>query len=391
MARGQKKEAMLPQFSPEVRAQAGSDKVKYIPATAIFDLQQIREYYDAEELQELADRIPLEVTDEGAKLDLMHAVTVAEFDDRAALEVYLQHHAVYYEYPYDESIIDSIPLVDDYWHVRVSGHRRGRAIALKCAQNGIPIEQVDVCSTVIENPSFDDARRKQFVENTTSLIQPAEDAKAMWREYKYRWGVPPSILIDRATELARLRIIADYMAFGEEKVQNGLLYSSMPTEITQFQSRGLTYSNVVKLAWLYRAYAEEKDMSGYPRRTVEDACEETIDYFKSSIAGRLHGKSTRQIGEKIAAKTREVKQQSDYLTGELFLVDEVAQKKERKKKIGREVVDAVKLLLSAGMVDFEEADLPEIVDLLEKARRELGAKAVVDIDSEAERLFSVAT
>ncbi len=188
---------MLPQLSPEVRAQAGSDKVKYVPALAIFDLQQIREAYDQEELQELADRIPINVDEGTVRLDLMHAVTVAEFDNPSTLLDYLQKHAAYYEYDFDASVIENIPVFEGKWHVRVSGHRRGRAIALKCEQNGIPIEQVDICSTVVENPTFDDARRKQFVENTTSLIKPAEDAKAMWREYKYRWGESPSIVINR--------------------------------------------------------------------------------------------------------------------------------------------------------------------------------------------------
>lgn len=382
-----KKAAMLPQFSPEIRAQAGSDKVKYIPATAIFDLQQIREHYDSDELQQLADRIPLEVVGGAVKLDLMHAVTVAEFDDNESLTAYLRDHAEYYEYPYSDEIIDTIPTFDGARHLRVSGHRRGRAIALKCEQNGIPIGQVDVCSTVLENPTFDDARRKQFVENTASLIQPAEDARAMWREYKYRWHEAPNIVADRPTELHRLRVIAEYMGFSEEKVQNGLLYSSMPEQITQFYTKGLTYSHIVNLAWLQRAYAEEIDTAGRPKRTPSEAHDMMYEYFKSAIVNRLTGNGTKHINEKIIAKVREVKKQSEYLTGELFLLDEAASTAECRQKVNRDLVGAVMTLLDAGIVDFDVDDLPKLEELLEKTKRELGERAVLDVDNELVNLF----
>lgn len=79
----------------EVRA--GYTNVAYVPAYAIHDLQQIREEYDSDKLQELADRIDL--TPEG--LDLVHPVTVAVFDDESILEQFLIYHARFYQYDYD--------------------------------------------------------------------------------------------------------------------------------------------------------------------------------------------------------------------------------------------------------------------------------------------------
>lgn len=191
-----------------------------------------------------------------------------------------------------------------------------------------------------------------------------------------------SIVINRATELYRIKVVGEYMGFGDKKVQSGLLYSSMPEAITAFLKNGLTYTHVVNLAWLYRAYAEEIDTGGRPKRSAEEAYEMMNEYFKSSIVNRLKGKGTKYINDMLLAKAAEVKKQSAYLTGELFVIDEVAATKDRRAKIDRELTGAALTLLETGVAKFEDADLERVHVLLERVSQEIGTRAVGVVETD---------
>jgi hypothetical protein len=106
------------------------------------------------------------------------------------------------------------------------------------------------------------------------------------------------------------------------------------------------------------------------------------EYFKSSIVNRLKGKGTKYINDMLLAKAAEVKKQSAYLTGELFVIDEVAATKDRRAKIDRELTGAALTLLETGVAKFEDADLERVHVLLERVSQEIGTRAVGVVETD---------
>lgn len=315
-------------------------------------MQQIREEYDKDKLQELADRI--ECTAEG--LDLVHPMTVARFDDKGSLEQFLRDHARFYQYEHDDVLLDMMPSHEGAWHIRVSGHRRARALLLKCQQLGLDPTHLNVACTVQRNPTFDEARHSQIVENTSDHIKESEDAREVQREYCYRYGEMPSVLIDRETELSRLREIADYLGYSVEKVEGRLLYASMPLEITQYESRGLSYTNVVQLARLRRVWARQCGPDGEYKMTVEQAHQKMHDYFQVSLLHLLRGRKSTHTTTALDAKIREVRGEAAYYTDELFWIDTQKEEAAGRERVRRGIAEAATLALSGGLASPDRCE-----------------------------------
>lgn len=328
---------------PEIRA--GYTDVAYLPATAIHDLQQIREEYDPEKLQELADRI--ELTDAG--FDLVHPVTVAVFDDPAMIEQFLRDHARFYQYEFDAASLEQIPQMNGSWHIRVSGHRRGRALLLKCQQLGLDASQLQVACTLQHNPTFDEARHSQIVENTSDHIKESEDAREVYREYCYRFCEEPSIVLDRSVELERYKEIAAYMGYRVDKVESRLLYATMPADITQHHAKGLSYTNIVQLAKLRRAWGRQRDIDGNYICTPEAADYNMRVFFEQCLLRVLRTGRTAVATTMLDAKLREIKAEATYMTGELFVIDTMAEQRRSRRQVRRGIGEAATLALQAGL------------------------------------------
>lgn len=339
----------------------GSTDVHYLPADSIHDLSQIRQAYDPEELRELADRIPLEDSEDGVKFQLINPPTIAVFDEEGALRKYLDDHRRYYQLDVDahEEIVASS---DSIWNLRVNGHRRGRAIEMKCREAGIPLDQVMVASTILRNPSFDEARQKQYVENTSAAIKPAEDAKALLLEYIWRWGVHPSEPVEASIRRARIRELSEFTGHSVDKIKAALVYVGMPEDIREFTKQGLSYSNVVALGRLRDAYAGVRGSDGRPRYTLADAEQRMRDFFEVVILKRLKGSQKRTIGTAIEGKIQEVAKAAGYITEELFVFDEEAARREARQGVRKDIAKAS--ILALQFAELDDADLEKIMDII---------------------------
>lgn len=339
----------------------GSIDVQYLPASSVRDLRQIRQNYDADELRELADRIPIDTSEDGVKFQLINPPTVAMFDDEGSLRKYLDDHRRYYGLDLD--VHDEVILAHpETWNIRVNGHRRGHAIELKCREMGISLDQVMVASTILRNPSFDEARQKQYVENTSAPIKPAEDAQALLLEYIWRWNEHPSVPNDITTRRQRIKELSEFTGHSTDKVKAALMYVSMPEDIRDFTQKGLSYSNVVALARLRDAYLAARTGDGTPQHSVEASEQRMRDYFETVVLKRLHGTDKGSIGTVIEGKIREVTKTASYITEELFVFDEEAARIEGRKRTRSDIAKAA--ILALRFAELTEDDLSEIIDIV---------------------------
>jgi hypothetical protein len=354
------------------KVETGSVDVGWLPSGAVIDLRQVREAYDSEELQQLVDRIPYEITPEGIiHLKLQNPPVANVFTDRAELEQYIADHSDYYEGEVAPIDIDELPFVDGAWHIRINGHRRGKAIDLKCEQLGIPKESVRISYSFRRGIPFAKALQEQYVENTSVSIPPEQDARAIARHK--RWLMTQGMNSSNA-EIAR------FFGYGEEKVANALRFVTMPESITQFLNDGLTYGNIIQLARLRDAYMAA-DKRGPIDKTfadmmIEDEAivpeSEAADdrmkaYFETMLFNRFKNLSSARINEMVRAKISEVNKQSTYLTEELFVFDDAAERKSARQATRKSLTGMALKALHYLEADGENfAISPEDAELLLK-------------------------
>lgn len=365
------------------QVETGSIDVGWLPAGAVIDLRQVRESYDPAELQELADRIPYDITPEGViHLKLQHppAVNVFHESQRDELEQYILDHADYYEGDVAPISIDSLPQTDGAWHLRINGHRRGLAIKLRCEQLGIPFEDsnVRISYSFRRAITFQEALQEQIVENTSAHIPPEQDARSIARHK--RWLMTHNLSSSNA-EIAR------FFGYGEEKVANALRFVTMPDSITQFLGDGLTYGNIVQLARLRDAYLAA-DKRTPTEKMFEDlmvdeeatqwslgsAQERMEHYFEMMLFNRFKDLSSAHINNMVRAKIAEVTRLSSYSTGELFIMDEGAEVERARKKTRRGItgmaLKALHYLNSSGHdIEVSPEDAEILLELYMKATK----------------------
>lgn len=371
----------------------GTTDVGWLPAGAVTDLRQVRETYDRDELQLLADRIPYEILPSGVvHFKLQNPPVINAFTDRQALQRYIDDYSEYYEGEVPEIDIDQLPIVDGAWHIRINGHRRGRAFKLKCQQLGLDEANSIISYSFRRGIPFAEAIQEQLVENTSAPISPEQDARAIARHKK--WLMVKGMNSSNSA-------IAEFFGYGEKKVADALRFVTMPDDITRFLDNGLTYGNIVNLARLRDAYleAERRIPSGrsFAELMLDDdiqqaapaqslAEQKTKDYFETMLLGRFTDLSTARINEMIKAKIAEVTKQSSYLNGELFVIDEIATRRDARSRVRRELTGmAIRLLHYLG--DQEDLDLklkPEDVALL----RHLHERAISQDDETQPVMFA---
>ena len=340
----------------------GSTSVEFVCANDIKDLRQIRQSYDKVELETLADRITVDETNEGLNFHLINPPTIARFDDITQLGLYLDSHQQYYGLAvgtHDDILHASSS--DGNWHIRVNGHRRGLAVALKCRQQNIPLETVMVASTLLSNPSFDEARQKQCVENTSSPIKPAEDALSLELEYAWRWQQHPSEPIEPGVRHARIRELSKFTGHSADKVRAALQYVTVPESIREFTDKGLSYSNIVSLARLRDSYAAKRNGQEL-ELTAEQADQRMRDYFERTILRLLSGANKSAIGGAIEGKIKEVNQTAAYVEDGLFIFDEEVSRASDRKGVRKHIAQAAVLALQ--FADLSPQDCDKILEII---------------------------
>ena len=347
------------------------DKVM-VPVELIIDLRQTREVYDPDALKELEQSIPIKEEDDDRILfKLMHPVYLARLD-REHLEIYLEDHKQYFRGEVEAIDIDMLPQENGYYYVRISGHRRGRAIQGIAEEIGGYSEDEDtVYSSIEHNPKFEDTIPLQYVENRTSSISAVEDAKAIERHYLW---------IKDTQQGARGNLVQELrgvFGFKEDKIRDALRFVTAPEAIQAFVGKGLSYSNVISLVRLRDAYvkslnarySEERD-EVLLSKVRDEAAGRMEDYFERTLKERLRGKTARHIGEMIEGKIKEVLKTAEYITGELFVFDTETNRKEAKdrthRQIGSMAIATIQYLKNQNALSVEQ--LEEIATLLAAPR-----------------------
>ena len=337
------------------RAEYGQCSETMLPMGAIAELTQMRRIYDTDGIDELASKIPLEeVSEDGtAKFELINPPTVARFTNIKVLRNYLDEHALYYQE--EPHAIGELPVWEGAWHIRVNGHRRERAMTQLNHAYGVADEDAESIVKLLENPTFEQARRNQSFENVYEKPSPVERAEEIEREFRYRQAKQPGLTTGK-----HVSDVAEYLCCSPDTVHTALLFVTMPSEVKEFVGNGLSYGNVVGLARLRDAYAVKPD-------STSEAAEESMrDFFQITVLNRLQGKSTKHIGDVIANKTREVKQQTDYVDGELFIYDVAAEKRAARARRAAELTKAaiLTLRLSGELNDTQKAELRALIDIV---------------------------
>lgn len=339
----EKGELALGYVDQNIRGEAGSDDVLMLPLSYPIELKQIRSAYDPTELQELADRMPVEVVNGKLKVDLENAPTINVMDREHCID-YFEKMNRYHRGEIDDVDIDSIePAPDGLYYVIVNGHRRIRALKLKCLELGMKSENLDVSFKIVRNLPFAQSKGKQYVENTYVSPTPVEDARAIELHYLF--------LRDEGEDYsnAALRKVFGY---GKEKINDALRFVTAPEKIQEFVGNGLTYTNVVDLVKLREAQAERlkkkyvHDKQFDALAGISDASElYMLDYFDSQILSRLQGKSTADVGGKIRGQIRQIKGESGFTTDSLFIYDEEAERRSKRTRTRKDLGGAaIKIL-----------------------------------------------
>lgn len=328
----------LPVIGQETHAEAGSIDVQMLPLSCVIELMQIRQTYDADELEELADRMPVEIVDGVPHITLVNPPTINVFDRKDLAIKYLNDMYNYHRGEMEPIDIDSLHTHDGKYRFYVNGHRRSRALKLKCLQLGIRPENLQTSFKVEHNMPFGKAKTQQYVENTSVPINPVDDAHAI--ELHYLW------LRDEGEDYS---VTALQKVFGYKpgKIYDALRFVTAPEEITKFVGKGITYTNVVELVKLREAYAESlkrKYVYNQEYDALEGVSDESernmMDYFEARIVNRLRGKTTAHLSEKIRAQTKLIKGQSDFTTDSLFIYDEEAERRNARVKVRRDIAGA---------------------------------------------------
>jgi hypothetical protein len=360
----------------DTQGETGTVDVGWLPHDAVFDLRQVRENYDPAKLQELADRIPYEITEQGiVHLKLQNPPVVNVFTRREDLEQYIADHAEYYGGAVTDIDIDSLPVVDGAWHVRINGHRRGRAIILRCQNLGIPVENMRISYSFRRGIPFQEAIQEQYVENTSDEIPPEQDARAIARHKT--WLMKKGMKSSNA-EIAR------FFGYGPGKVADALRFVTMPDSITDFLNDGLTYGNIVQLAKVRDAYLQAERRTP-PDKTFADlmiedpedapsilsAQEKMMTYFETMLFNRFKNMSSARINEMIRAKISEITKESTYLNGQLFVMDELVEhqraRKDTRAGITGMALKALSYLDASGEVILSPEDAEMLLRLHLKA------------------------
>ena len=353
-------------FDDQEIVEAGSPTTDHVPILALRPLRQIRTDYDPEGIQELADRIDLKIDKLGrVSLDVIHPITVGRFD-RDGLMEYLRDHSDYYGLPTPSP--DEFPIVNGTYNIPISGHRRRLAILLKCEQNGIPADRVNVAVNLRPDIDFETAHSLQSRENTHRGVSPIDDAEDIERYFNWQTkrhgGQQPSV-----AQCARA------YGFSRDKIRDALQFVRSPEEIRRYAvDNVLPYGMVVSLGNIYEAYVlyyarkhENSSVEPVDIAAVRDkALDETIAFIDTTLIKRLkEGVARKRANEIVHGKLAEVRGLAQYQTGELFILAD-AEPARKRQRVRRELADTaigvIGMFMERG--ELSDRDIHRLQELL---------------------------
>lgn len=308
-------------------AEFGDISTEKVPLDKIIDLPvQMRQSIDEADLEDLKDSIRPNITlesiderDQVLRFNLVNPVTI-NILDADHIEEYLRDHASYYGIEISPTTaIESFPVHNGRYYVRVAGHMRGRATRELCSEYGIDVSQALTSATISENKSFIEANQTQNIENRHVKVSPVDYAKSI--ELFYKWQKMHDLPSDNRTT-------AEYFGYSQDRVRTALLFVTAPESIKDFVGNGLTYTNVVNLVRLREAYERRE----YRKAEIahEDADRETVindaawyiqDYFERIILKRLRGKKTKEVDSIIQGEINAADSTAIYMQDEFGLLD----------------------------------------------------------------------
>jgi len=346
----------------------GPDEPVYLHPSALNEVAQVRQSYDAERIEELArsmvkgdmpEGLELSALSEGelaAKLVLIHPLSVARFSTLEIAQEYLDAHARHYGLDIPRAA-ESLELNEDgYYYLLIAGHRRKRAIKLLQDKFEIPDDRLKIATNVYDDIGFDEALGLQLRENVHERPPIDEEARAIERYYKYlteRLGQPPTI--------PRL---AGELGIGESKIRTALAFAEMPDDVQNLMKSGLSYTMVSQLRPIYDAYLERYDKAvaaGFPP-------EEEREKYASNEVGivaqkilennldRSPVKARALIEGQLSQARREVTYDQDSL---LDIGDATSSRKRRHasaKRLGAKAVTIVDFLEKGGYLSPDDRE-----------------------------------
>lgn len=306
----------------------GPAHIEDVPASVIIELQQTREEYTSEGIEELAASMePLESGDGKLHFEVLHPPTLAKLDTEHLI-AFLQDHGDFYGIKHDLESFS--PHSDGFFYIATAGHRRRRAIIQICESAGIPLENALVKAECRMNIVFEDALGLQLRENVhlrTSALEEAKQINRISLLRQRRLGILPGV-----KDLMRVT------GFKEDKIRSALNFALLPVSIQQLAetdySNGirrdavLPYSTVVALVPLMHAYNNlykaRRELNPDNGQNDDDLIEQELVAFTYKIIRLNLSQERRQarINEIIKGQVECIKGEAQYQTGELFIMED---------------------------------------------------------------------
>lgn len=349
------------------RVEFGNITSEWVRLDEINRLAQTRQNYDPEALQELADSMLIQNENGILQFELIHDLTVAEFNDKE-FENFLKDHEDFYDKEVDRSNLKRSE--DGSWRIVIAGHRRSLAAELNCRNANVPTSEAFVKASIKNGISFEEALVLQLRENVHLRPPAIDEAKQIDRYFRLRSRREGS----RPTIASCARILG----FSESKVSEALRFAQLPAEVQKEASRGMiSYGHAVELFSyneVLRKYYSMKYKETYrvdPTRNLDDdviaGLMALINKLKSD---ELKGANSKKKSEVIKANINNIAEAMSYHDGELFTMDEdvspALKLRKAKAHLARTAMDVmIQTLTSGELTGADEKKLSELRSLLQ--------------------------
>lgn len=354
----------------------GPTNLEFVSLARINVLPQIRQEYDKDALEELANSILTgdlsldAITDEqkaevsSAAFDLENPLNMGRHDD-LSLKRFIRDHGDYYQIPSAERVTpDSLIRLDDgRTMIANAGHRRRLASQVLAKAFEVDEEDFEIASSVYDNITFDDALMKQSRENVYDRPPAQDEAKAIGRLYRNMLRAHPE-------KPPTIAAVARKLGFRETKVRDALAFDSLPLRIQAYTFDGiLSYGTVRKLKPLHEAY--KRFYAQLPEDKALKSVEDDLVTFCNQMVNMDLSRNTEiKRAQMIENKCRELIGAAEYQQGILFVYDE-ATPHFRRETSARMLSDlAMKVLLSQlRHSDLSDEQMNNLQEMIEDARR----------------------
>lgn len=293
--------------------EVGPTRIEYVPLARLIALEQMRETYSVEGMKALSEALadPQGESDNRLHVKLIHPPIINQVT-RVKFVPYLAAHNDYYGTRHSPD--DFLPDDTERYLIMIGGHRRRRSVLAACQVHGIDPEVVWIrCSIEIDKP-FHDTRSLQSRENTYDHPSPAEDARAIRREFDWRIRQNSTFEFGRTPYLTTHRSLADFFGCGPDKISAALRYTELPQDIQEeVEKKTLAYGTAVLFYPLVVAAMQKYRAPASDERVIDTV----LAVFYRFIAGKFSfGKDPVGLSKMIDSQLQGLAEQ--YETGELF-------------------------------------------------------------------------